>query len=190
MLNSCLLTIFEETTASSVGVYMLSTWIHALNKQIFFIPLIWLDLSQWQIYRGNLLEHRLPWPPLIPKNSTKNIKTQPICLYQGVAPCLYGISAYKANTTLSLNSWEMGVGQASFLFHISQQFLPILEGRSVEKSKLRWGRFHFTFKSRWEMWNECNFRVITMRGRGISFHGPVNSAEVGGHRSKPEVVLA
>ena len=29
-----------------------------------------------------------------------------------------------------------------------------------------------------------------MRGRGISFHGPVNSAEAGGHRSKPEVVLA
>ena len=33
-------------------------------------------------------------------------------------------------------------------------------------------------------------RVITMRGRGISFHGPVNSGEAGGHRSKPEVVLA
>ena len=29
-----------------------------------------------------------------------------------------------------------------------------------------------------------------MRGRGISFHGPVNSGEVGGHRSKPKVVLA
>ena len=29
-----------------------------------------------------------------------------------------------------------------------------------------------------------------MRGRGISFHGPANSAEAGGHRSKPEVVLA
>ena len=29
-----------------------------------------------------------------------------------------------------------------------------------------------------------------MRGRGISFHGPVNSGEAKGHRSKPEVVLA
>ena len=29
-----------------------------------------------------------------------------------------------------------------------------------------------------------------MRGRGISFHGPVNSAEAGGHRSKAEVVQA
>ena len=82
------------------------------------------------------------------------------------------------------------VGQASFLFHISQQFLPILEGISVEKSKLRGGRFHFTFKNRWEMWNGCNFRVITMRGRGFSFHGPVNLGEAGGHRSKLKVVLA
>ena len=29
-----------------------------------------------------------------------------------------------------------------------------------------------------------------MRGGGISFHGPVNSAEAGGHRSKAEVVQA
>ena len=29
-----------------------------------------------------------------------------------------------------------------------------------------------------------------MRQRGILFHGRVNSAEAGGHRSKPEVVLA
>lgn len=29
-----------------------------------------------------------------------------------------------------------------------------------------------------------------MRGRGISFHGPVNSGEAGGHRSKPENVPA
>ena len=29
----------------------------------------------------------------------------------------------------------MVLGQASFLIHISQQFLPILEGISVEKSK-------------------------------------------------------
>ena len=29
-----------------------------------------------------------------------------------------------------------------------------------------------------------------MRGRGNSFHGPVNSGEAEGHRSKPEVVLA
>ena len=32
--------------------------------------------------------------------------------------------------------------------------------------------------------------IITMRGRGISFYGPVNTGEAGGHRSKPEVVLA
>ena len=29
-----------------------------------------------------------------------------------------------------------------------------------------------------------------MRGRGFSFHGPVNSGEAGGHRSKLKVVLA
>ena len=34
------------------------------------------------------------------------------------------------------------------------------------------------------------FGVITMRRRGISFHGPVKSGEAGGHRSKPKVVLA
>ena len=32
------------------------------------------------------------------------------------------------------------------------------------------GSFHI---ENWrEMWNGCNFRVITMRGRGFSFHGP------------------
>ena len=42
------------------------------------------------------------------------------------------------------------------------------------------------------MWNVngCNLRVITMRGQGVSFHGPVISGEAGGHRSKSEVVLA
>ena len=50
--------------------------------------------------------------------------------------------AGKASTTLSLDLCpefmrdEGGPG-ASFLFHISQQFLPILEGISIEKSKLR-----------------------------------------------------
>ena len=29
-----------------------------------------------------------------------------------------------------------------------------------------------------------------MRGRGFSFHSPVNSGEAGGHRSKPKIVLA
>ena len=29
-----------------------------------------------------------------------------------------------------------------------------------------------------------------MRGRGFSFHGPVNLGEAGGHRSKLKVVLA
>ena len=29
-----------------------------------------------------------------------------------------------------------------------------------------------------------------MRGQGISFHGPVNSGQARGHRSKPEDVLA
>ena len=36
---------------------------------------------------------------------------------------------------------------------------------------------------------DVTLRVITMRGRGISFDGPVNSGEAGGHRSKPEVKL-
>ena len=58
---------------------------------------------------------------------------------------------HEASTTFSLDLCPdfmvSVVGQASFLFHISQQFLPILEGISVEKSKLRGGRFHFTFKN-------------------------------------------
>ena len=37
---------------------------------------------------------------------------------------------------------------------------------------------------------KCEMDVITMRGKGISFQSPVNSGEAGGHRSKPEVVLA
>ena len=112
----------------------------------------------------------------------------------GSHPWSLNESCLQASTILSLDLcpefMRDGVGQASFLFHISQGFLPILEGRSVEKSKSRWGRFHFTFKNRWEMWNGFNLRVITMRGRGISFHGPINSGEAGGHRSKPEVLLA
>ena len=53
----------------------------------------------------------------------------------------------QASTTLSLDFCPdfMGnmVGQASFLFHISTQFLPHLEGISVKKSKLRGGMYHF-----------------------------------------------
>ena len=41
-----------------------------------------------------------------------------------------------------------------------------------------------------EIWNGCNFRVFTMRGQGLLFHGSVNSGEAGGHRSELEVVLA
>ena len=89
----------------------------------------------------------------------------------------------KASRTLSLYlcPYFMGsvVRQASFLFHISQQFLPILEGTSVEKSKLRQGKFHYTLKNRWEMCNGCNFRVITIRGCAFPFHGPVNWDEAG-----------
>ena len=64
---------------------------------------------------------------------------------------------------------------------ISQQ-LSILEGIiiSVEQSKLQWYRFHFTYKNRWEMWNECNLRVITMRDEAFPFHSPVNSGDRGG----------
>ena len=69
-------------------------------------------------------------------------------------------------------------------------FTTILEGINVEKSKLRWGRFHLAFKNRWEMWNGCYFRVTNMREAAFSFHGPVNLGEEGGHRSKLKVVLA
>ena len=58
------------------------------------------------------------------------------------------------------------------LISISQQFMPILEGISVEKSKLRWGRFHFTSRNGWEIWFRCKFRVITMRGWGIFISWP------------------
>ena len=40
------------------------------------------------------------------------------------------------------------VRPAPFLFHISQQVLPILESISVENSKLIGGRFHFTLINR------------------------------------------
>ena len=41
----------------------------------------------------------------------------------------------------------------------------------------------FTIKIRREIWIGCNFR------QGISFHGPVNWGEAGGHSSKLKVVL-
>ena len=65
--------------------------------------------------------------------------------------------------------WDV-VGQPSSLFHI-------LERMGVENSKLRWGRFRFTFKNRWEMWNRCNFRVITVRGQGISIWWPCKAGD-------------
>ena len=82
------------------------------------------------------------------------------------------------------------VGQVSFLFHISQQFLPISESISVEKSKSRWGGFHFTFENIWEMWNGCKFGWLPWAHEAFPFHGPINSGEAGGHRSQTEVVLA
>ena len=56
--------------------------------------------------------------------------------------CCVTENCHQANTTLSLDPCPdfMGsvVGQASFLFHMSQHFLPNLEGISVtETSKLR-----------------------------------------------------
>ena len=42
----------------------------------------------------------------------------------------------------------IAVGQASILYDISQHFLLILEGISVEKSRLRLGWFHFTIENR------------------------------------------
>ena len=59
-------------------------------------------------------------------------------------------------------------GQTSFLFHISQQFLHILEVMNVDKSKLRRGRCHFTFNKDEKCEMDVIFSVITMRGRGIS----------------------
>ena len=49
------------------------------------------------------------------------------------------VQAYKASTTLSLDLCPefMRDGGGAGLVSISQQFLPILEGISVEKSKLR-----------------------------------------------------
>ena len=58
----------------------------------------------------------------------------------------------KASTTSSLDMCPdfmgIAVGQASILYDISQHFLPILEGISVEKSRLRLGKFHFTIENR------------------------------------------
>ena len=38
----------------------------------------------------------------------------------------------------------------------------------------------FHIEKRWEMWNGCNFRVITMRGRGIFISWPLDNCAVGG----------
>ena len=84
--------------------------------------------------------------------------------------------APKASTTSSLDLCPdfmgISVGQASILYDMSQHFLPILEGNSVGKSRLRLGRFHFPIENRWERRNECIFRVITMGGRRISISWP------------------
>ena len=60
---------------------------------------------------------------------------------------LYNLYRPKASTTLSLDLcpefMRDGVGQASFLFHISQQFLPILEGISVQKTKIKMWQVSF-----------------------------------------------
>ena len=57
------------------------------------------------------------------------------------------LTFHKASTTLSLDLCpdfiRDGGGQALFLFHISQQFLPILEGRSVEKIKFKMRQVSF-----------------------------------------------
>ena len=66
------------------------------------------------------------------------------------------------------------VWQASFLFHVHNKFCLFFDGKSVEKSKLRWGRFHFTFKQN-ERCDEIDvilLGVITMRQLGISISCP------------------
>ena len=98
------------------------------------------------------------------------------------------ISNYYASTALNLDMCPdfMGgeVRQAWFLFNTSQEFLPLLEQWNTPSlfrghndkfwSTQNWtlGRVYSTFKNRWEMWNGCNFRVISMRGRGISISWP------------------
>ena len=89
---------------------------------------------------------------------------------------------------------ESVVRQASFI-SILQNFQPILEGLSVEKSKLGL-RDEAAFISHYkkEIWNGCNFRVIKLRGGGIFVPWPcklkANWGEAGGHTSKLEVVVA
>ena len=48
--------------------------------------------------------------------------------------------------------------------------------------------FHLKIDDKYEM--DVIFLVITIRRRGGPNYGLVNSGEAGGHRSKPEVVLA
>ena len=86
----------------------------------------------------------------------------------------YRIKLGQHNFEFRSVSWiheSLGWGRPHFYFTF-YNFCPILEGKSVEKSKSRWGRFHFTFKNRLEMWNGFHLGAITIWGRGISISWP------------------
>ena len=89
------------------------------------------------------------------------------------------MEAYLANSAL---------GQPIFEFR-SVSCLSILEGISVEKSKLRWGRINLTFKKDEKCELVAILRWIPWGVEAFQFYSPVNSGEAGWHRSKPKVVL-
>ena len=57
------------------------------------------------------------------------------------------------------------------LISISQQFLLILEGISFEKSKLIWGRFHFTFKKNEKCEMDMILGWLPWGDEAFLFHG-------------------
>ena len=88
---------------------------------------------------------------------------------------------HSLSVNLCLDFMGNVVRQASFLFHVHNKFCLFFDGKSVEKLKLRWGRFHFTFKQN----DKCDeidvilLGVITMSNEAFPFHVPTNWDKTG-----------
>ena len=58
--------------------------------------------------------------------------------------------------------------------------MPIVDGISVNKSKLRLGRFHSKFKNRWEMWNGSILGWLPLGDEAFPLHRPLKRGEASG----------
>ena len=77
----------------------------------------------------------------------KTIYFEGVCKYSQGMTLLIDIASKTLRLDLCPEFMREGGGAGlSFLLHFSQQFLPILDGICVEKSKLRCSRFYFTLK--------------------------------------------